>query len=311
VSSELTSLLTIGISLAVPLLLAALGELIVERAGVINVGIEGMALTGALAAFTASHAFHSPWAGALAAILAGIVLAALAALLCLPLGADQVVVGTAINILALGLTGVFFRAFFGGPGQLASSFRPLIVPGFSRIPVIGPAFFHQNILGYLAWALVPCCAFFLSRTRPGLRLRATGEYPAAAEGAGVRVLRLRTLALLWGGSMAGLAGAYLSIAYTNGFAEDMTAGRGFIALAVVILGRWKPGGIALAALLFGLADALHYQILSAGASAGILARLPYQTLQALPYLLTLLALLLRSGLRSDAPAALGAAYQPD
>lgn len=304
----LTSLLAIGVSLAVPLLLAALGELIVERAGVINVGIEGMVLAGALAGFAGSHAMGSPWLGALAAIGAGVVLAVLLAALSIGVGADQVVVGTAINILALGLTGVFFRALFGGPGGLAAPFGPLPVPGLHRLPLVGTAFFEENALGYLAWALVPLCSIYLNRTRAGLRLRAVGEYPAAADGAGVRVPVVRTLAVLWGGALAGLAGAYLSIGYTNGFTENMSAGRGFIALAVVILGRWTPGGIALAALLFGLADALHYQ-LQAGSQSGIIGRIPYQFLQALPYLMTLLALLLRSRLRSAPPAALGEAYQ--
>ena len=270
----LTSLLTIGVSLAVPLLLAALGELMVEKAGVINVGIEGMMLAGALAGFAASHAAHGPWPGALAALAAGAALAAFLAALSIGLGADQVVVGTALNILALGLTGVFFRALFGGPGQRTVPFAPLPFPVLHRIPLIGPAFFQQNALGYLAWALVPLCAFFLRRTRPGLRLRAVGEYPAAADGAGVRVPWVRTLAVLWGGGLAGLAGAYLSIGYTNGFTENMSAGRGFIALAVVILGRWTPGGVTLAALLFGLADALHYQLLSAGSEAGLFAVSP-------------------------------------
>ena len=305
----LTSLLAIGVSLAVPLLLAAMGEMIVEKAGVINVGIEGMVLAGALAGFAASHAAHSPWVGALAAVGAGVALAVLLAALSVGVGADQVVVGTAINILSLGLTGVFFRALFGGPGALAAPFASLPIPGLHRMPVVGLALFQQNALGYLAWALVPLCAFYLRRTRPGLRLRAVGEYPAAADSAGVRVPLVRTLAVLWGGALAGLAGAYLSIGYTNGFTENMSAGRGFIALAVVILGRWSPGGIALAALLFGLADALHYQLLSSSGQAGLLGLIPYQFLQALPYLLTLLALLLRSRLRSAGPAALGEAYQ--
>ena len=303
---SLSSLLAIGVSLAVPLLLAALGELIVEKAGVINVGIEGMMLAGALAGFAAAHATHSPWLGAGAALAAGIALALLLAALSIGMGADQVVVGTAINILSLGLTGVFFRALFGGPGVLAAPFSLLSIPVLHRLPLVGPAFFDQNALGYLAWALVPCCAVYLRHTRPGLRLRAVGEYPTAADGAGVRVPLVRTGAVLWGGALAGLAGAYLSIGYTNGFTENMSAGRGFIALAVVILGRWTPGGVALAALLFGLADALHYQLLS---TSGFLSRLPYQFLQALPYLLTLLALLLRSRLRHGPPAALGEAYR--
>ena len=303
--ADLTSLLTIGISLAVPLLLAALGELIVERAGVINVGIEGMALAGAFTGFLAAHDAHNPWAGALAAIAVGAALAALSALLCVHLRSDQVVVGTAINILSLGLTGVFFRAFLGGPGKLATPFLPQPFPLLSHVPLLGPAFFQQTALGYLAWFLVPCVGFYLKHTHSGLRLRAVGEYPAAAIGAGVKVGRVRTGALLLGGSVAGLAGAYLSIGYTNGFTENMTAGRGFIALAIVILGRWSAWGVALAALFFGLADALHYELLSVGAERNPLAHLPYQALQALPYCLTLLALLLRSRLRAVPPAALG------
>lgn len=304
-----TSLLSIGVSLAVPLLLAALGELVVERAGVINVGIEGMALAGALAAFTVSHALHNPWAGAAAALAAGGLLAILSAFLCITCRADQVVVGTAINIFALGLTGVFFRALFGGPGTLAATFSPLPIPALCHLPLIGHALFQQNALGYLAWFLVPASALFLNRTQVGLRLRATGEYPPAADGVGVSVPHMRFFALLWGGGMAGLAGAYLSIGYTNGFTENMTAGRGFIALAVVILGRWTPSGIALASFLFGLADALHYELLSSSTAIGPWSHLPYQLLQALPYLLTLLALLFRSRLRTQPPLALGISFE--
>lgn len=296
-------LLEVGVALAVPLLLASLGEIMAEKAGVINVGIEGMVLVGALAGFAGSFAAHSPWTGALAAAGAGVALAALLALLSVRYGSDQVVVGTAINILALGLTGVFARALFPDATAGAAPFAAAPIPGLSRLPLIGTALFSQNALGYLAWLLVPLCWFFLFRTRPGLRLRAAGEYPEAADGAGVRVGRVRTLATLWGGGLAGLAGAFLSIGYTNGFVENMSGGRGFIALAVVILGRWNPLGAAAAALLFGLASALQYQF------QATTVRVPHQLLLALPYLLTLAALLLRSRLKSAPPAALGEPYR--
>ena len=297
----LSGLLFTGVRLAVPLLLAALGETVAERAGVINVGMEGMMLAGALAGFAASFAAHSPWAGAGAAAIAGVALAALFAALTVGLGADQVVVGTAINILALGLTGVFFRALPQLNGATAASFTPLALP--FRHPTVVSALLEQNALGGLAWALVPLLWLLLFRTRWGLRLRATGERPSAADGAGVRVARVRVVATLIGGALAGLAGAYLSLGYTVGFGENMTAGRGFIALAVVILGRWNPFGVAAAALLFGLALALQFQFQATS------TRFPYQFFLALPYLLTLLALLGRSRLGGAAPAALGEAYR--
>lgn len=297
-----TDLLRTGVPLATPLLLASLGEIIAERAGVINVGIEGMVLAGALAGFAGSYVTHNPYVGAVCAAVAGVLLAGLFALLSVRLRADQVVVGTAINILALGLTGVFARALFPSSSIGAVAFPPISVPLLHHLSIVGDALFAQNALCYLAWLLVPLCWFFLFRTRPGLRLRAVGEYPAAADGAGVRVNTVRTLAVLWGGALAGLAGASLSIGYTNGFVENMSAGRGFIALAVVILGRWNPWGALAAALLFGLANALQFQFQAST------IHFPYQFFLALPYLLTLLALLFRSRLQSAPPAALGEAY---
>ena len=229
-------------------------------------------------------------------------LAGLFAWLSIILRADQVVVGTAINILALGLTGVFYRGLFANAGASATVFAALPVPVLCHMPIIGKALFAQNILGYAAWLLVPACGVFLYKTRPGLQLRAAGEYPRAAAGAGVSIHRVRIGAVLWGGALAGLAGAFLSIGYTNGFVENMSAGRGFIALAVVILGRWRPGGVLLAALLFGMASALQFQ----GQASAL--RVPYQFLLALPYLLALAALLLRAKQKAAAPAALGEAY---
>jgi simple sugar transport system permease protein len=172
----------------------------------------------------------------------------------------------------------------------------------SRLPGIGQALFAQNLIGYLAFLLVPATWYFLYRTKAGLRLRASGEYPAAADAAGVNVPRLRVLAVLWAGALAGVAGAYLSIGYTSGFVENMSAGRGFIALAVVILGRWNPIGILVAGLLFGCASALQF-IFQASSS-----RIPYQFFLALPYLLTLAALLIRFKNNANPPAALGQPY---
>ena len=303
-------LLFTGVRLAVPLLVAALGETLAEKSGVINVGMEGMMLGGALAGFAAAFASHNPWLGAASALLAGMALAALFAALAVMLGADQVVVGTAINILALGLTGVFFRALPQLSGATAAAFAPLTLSFLhpahappSLAAQFASALLEQNALGWLGWACVPLCWLFLFRTRAGLRLRAVGEYPEAADGAGVRVVFVRVGATLAGGALAGLAGAYLSIGYTNGFVENMSAGRGFVALAVVILGRWNPFGVAGAAFLFGLAFALQYQFQASS------ARFPYQFFLALPYLLTLAALLLRSRFQSAPPAALGEAYQ--
>lgn len=299
----LADLLKTGVPLAIPLLLASLGEIFAERSGVINVGIEGMVLAGALAGFAGSYASHDPVIGALSAALAGMALAVILALLSVRLRADQVVVGTAINILSLGLTGVFARALFKSADASAAAFPALAIPGLDRLPLIGAAFFAQNALAYLAWILVPICWWFLFRTRTGLRLRAVGEYPEAADGAGVAVRRMRTFAVLWGGALAGLAGAFLSIGYTDGFVENMSTGRGFIALAVVILGRWNPIGALFAALLFGLASALQFQFQAST------VRFPYQFFLALPYILTLAALLFRSRLQSRPPAALGMPYE--
>lgn len=297
------NLLYIALHLATPLLLAALGEVIVERAGVINVGIEGMVLAGALAGFAVSYGTHSAVIGALAAVGAGVVIALLSSLFAVALRSDQVVVGTAVNILSLGLTGVLFRALFSQSGASATAFQPIAVPVLSKLPVIGEALFQQDAIGYLALLMVPACHWFLYHTMAGLRLRSVGEYPPAADAASISVPRQRTLALLFGGGMAGLAGAYLSIGYTNGFVESMSGGRGFIALAIVILGRWTPVGALWAALLFGLASALQYQFQATD------THVPYQLFLALPYLLTLAALLIRAKTRYAAPAALGEAWK--
>jgi ABC-type uncharacterized transport system permease subunit len=302
------SILGAGISMATPLLLAALGEILLERAGVINVGLEGMMLAGALAGAAGAFAARSPWAGLACGVTAGLLAAALFGALAVYRGADQVVVGTGVNILALGLTGVFFRALQArlGPSEalIAPTFPAVVVPGAVRLPGVGEALFHRNVLVYAAFGLVPLTSFFLFRTRAGLRLRAAGEHPVAAAAAGVGVLRVRFACALVSGALAGVAGVYLAVGHSNTFLEGMTDGRGFIALAVVIFGRWHPWGVLAASLVFGVAQGLQFALQARRVA------LPYQFFQALPYLVTLAALVLRRG-GTQAPAALAQPYRRD
>lgn len=298
--SLLTSLLQSTVTMAVPLLLAALGELLAERGGVINIGLEGMLLTGAFAAMAVTYSSGSSALGLLAAWGAGVVLAGLFAYVVVVHSGNQVVVGTALNLLALGVTGVAYRAIFGvtGAALTVSGVAKLPIPLLSALPVVGPALFEQTALGYLAFALVPLLGFGLFRTIPGLKLRMVGENPGAAAAQGVAVRFTQLIALLGCGVLAATAGAYLSVAYARTFVEGMSAGRGFIALAIVIFGRWSPWGILGAALLFGLATALQFHVQALG------LRIPYQFLLMLPYVLTLLVLAGYGG-KTRAPAALG------
>lgn len=300
----LTSLASSMVVMAVPLLLAALGELVAERAGVINIGLEGLLLVGAFAAMAGSHFSGSTAVGISLALLCGAALAALFAFFVVRRNANQVVAGTAVNLLALGLTGVAYRAAFGVTGAaLTIAGSPTVtIPLLRRLPILGPSFFQQPSLGYTAFLLVPCIAFGLARTLPGLRVRMVGENPAAAEAQGVSVQRTRIAAVVTCGMLAAAAGAYLAVAYARTFVEGMSAGRGFIALAIVIVGRYSAWGILAASLLFGLATALQFHFQALGLS------IPYQFFLILPYLLTLLVLAGYVG-RTRAPAALGQPYE--
>jgi ABC-type uncharacterized transport system permease subunit len=293
------SFLEASLRTATPLLLAALGEVVVERAGIINIGLEGLIIGGAFGALVgATHG--GVVVGFLAALAVGVALALLFYLIVDPLGADQIVTGTAITILALGATGALYRAWYGSTGAALSiaTSPPLAIPWLASIPLVGPAFFRQPPTTYLCYALVPAIWWWMHRTHAGLALRAIGESPHAAIVSGVQVSRYRIGAMCFGGALAGLAGGTLVLAQVGTFAEGISAGRGFIAIAAVVLGRWNPLGVAGAALLFGAATALQFWIQALG------WRVPYQAVLAVPYALTLMALAGVAG-RVDAPVALG------
>src|SRR5260221_5429042 len=264
--STLAGFLEATVRIAARLGLAALGETVTERSGVINIGLEGSMLGGALASALAAHATGSPWAGVLAGCAAGAAIAAVSALFAVALWGDQIVVGTAITLASVGATGAIYRAAFGVTGSALSlpTLAPAGVGGLAAIPVIGAALFRQSVPTYLLYMAAAGTWILLSRTQLGLAIRAAGESPAAAAAAGLRVRRLRFGATVFGGAMAGLAGATLVLAQAGTFAERMTAGRGFVAIAIVVLGRWRPVGVFLAALLFGAASALQFAFQAIG-----------------------------------------------
>ena len=298
-TDTLTAFLEAIVRTATPLALAALGELVVERAGVINIGLEGALIAGAFGALVGAG-FGGTTIGFLAAMLAGITVALIFALFVVRLRADQIITGTAATLLALGLTGTLYRIFYGEAGAALSipTSSPVAIPLLSSVPIVGPALFAQPPITYVAYAAFPLLWWWLYRTRPGLALRAIGERPEAADAAGVRTDRMRLLAILFGGAMGGLSGATLVLAQAGTFAEGMSAGRGFIAIAVVALGRWQPAGVAIAAVLFGAASASQFLLQAMGWTV------PYQLFLALPYVLTLVGLTGVGG-RALAPAALG------
>jgi simple sugar transport system permease protein len=288
---------------AVPLGLAAFGELLVERAGMINIGLEGAILAGAFGALAGASAAGVEMGFATAA-LAGLLVGVLFAVCVIWIRADQIITGTALTLLSVGATGTLYRAFYGSGGAALGipTSEPLAIPGLSSLPVVGAALFAQPSVTYLAYLAAPALAWWLRRTHAGLALRAIGERPEAAEAAGIAVDRMRVMAILVGGTLGGIAGGTLVLAQAGTFAEGMSAGRGFIAIAIVVLGRWTPHGVAIGALLFGAASALQYAFQAMGWNA------PYQVFLVLPYLLTLAVLAGAVG-RARAPAALGRALE--
>jgi general nucleoside transport system permease protein len=304
--SGLEAVILTIITAATPLLLAALGELVSERSGVLNLGVEGMMVMGAVCGFGAAFVSGSPWLGALAAIGAGMGMALLFALLTLTLVANQVATGLALTLLGLGLSGLIGEAFVGQPGVRLTK---IFIPGLTDIPVIGRILFGQDPLVYLSLALTGAVAYVLFRTRLGLTIRAVGDNHQSAHSLGYQVIATRYGCVLFGGACAGLAGGYLSLAYTPQWIENMTAGRGWIAIALVVFASWLPLRVALGAYLFGTVMILGFYVQAFGIG------IPSQFLSSLPYLVTIVALVVISGsrilTRVNTPACLGQSFVPE
>src|SRR5260370_40641227 len=296
-----------SLRLAGPVLLAALGETFAEQSGVLNVGIEGTILLGALASFLASYYTGMIWIGVFAAVLVGIAASILLAWFYVTARASQVVAGLVFNVLALGIASAVYRKALGNSSATESiaMFGTLRIPFISDLPLIGPALFGQTILFYLTLILVVVARFVLFRTNFGLALRASGENPAAADSAGVSVYRMRYAGTLISGAAAGMAGAYLVLAQVGLFRETIVSGQGFIALGIVIFGRWNPLKATLAAMVFGACDALQLSLQIFG------TKVPPQLLLALPYIVTILAISGLFGGKAVQPAALMVPYIKD
>jgi simple sugar transport system permease protein len=296
-------MLSAMVRIAAPILLAALGELITERAGILNLGVEGIMLTGAFIGFFVAHQTGSILIALLAAVGAGGVMALVMVFMAATLKVDQVVTGLALNLLASGLTFYWYRVAFSSVGTTPTIeiMKIAPIPLLSGIPVLGEVLFSQHPLTYFAILLVPLIWFFLNKTKYGLEIRCLGEDPRAIDIKGINVTRLQYLAVIFGGMMAGLGGAFLTVASAGLFLPNMSAGRGWLAIVVVIAGNWKPFRILLAVLAFSFFDAFQLQAQSLGVV------FPYQILLALPYVLAIV-LLITSRSKSEAPAHLGVAY---
>lgn len=298
-------LLTI-ITAATPLVISALGELVTERAGVLNLGVEGMMVMGAVSAFAATAITGSPYVGVVAGIVVGALFSLLFGFLTLTLVANQVATGLALTILGLGVSGMLGESLVGQPGIKLPQIN---IPLLADIPFLGPLLFKQDLIFYLSIALVIGVNWFLFKSRAGLKLRAVGDSHASAHALGIGVIRLRYLAVMFGGACAGLAGAQLSLIYTPQWTENMTAGRGWIALALVVFASWRPWRVLAGGYLFGAVTIgqLHAQALGVG--------IPSQFLSALPYAATVVVLVLISHNRRmtliNTPASLGKAFVPD
>jgi ABC-type uncharacterized transport system permease subunit len=291
---------------ATPLLIAALGELVVERSGVLNLGVEGMMVMGAVTGFGVALTTGSPWLGVFAAIVVGTLFSLLFGFLTLTLVTNQVATGLALTLLGLGLSGMIGESFVGLPGVKLGT---LYIPGLTDLPFVGKLFFGQNPIFYLSILLTVGVAWFLFRTRAGLTLRSVGDNHASAHALGINVIGIRYLAVMFGGACVGLAGGFLSLVYTPQWIENMTAGRGWIALALVVFASWRPWRVLAGAYLFGAISIgqLHAQALGIG--------IPSQLLSSLPYLATVLVLVLISRNRRltmiNTPASLGRPFVPD
>jgi general nucleoside transport system permease protein len=303
--SSVLVLITV-ISAATPLLYAALGELVAERSGVLNLGVEGMMLGGAVTAFAVTVTTGSASLGVVAGALAGALMAFVFGMLTLSLTSNQVATGLALTIFGIGLSALVGSGFVGIPVDRLPRLR---IPGLSDLPVLGPLLFGHDALVYLSAIATVGVAYFLKRTRGGMILRAVGESDVSAHSIGYDVIKVRYLAVLFGGIMAGLGGAFLSLSYTPMWVEEMTAGRGWIALALVVFSSWRPGRLFLGAYLFGGVTILQLYAQGAGGFG-----VPAQVMSMLPYLATIVVLAVIAGGpwkgRLDAPACLGQPFRP-
>lgn len=299
----IVNLLASTIRVAVSVLLPALGEIFTEKSGVLNIGLEAQMLAGALTGFIGAYYTGNNWLGLLIGMLGGLLISLLFAFLTISLHADQIVVGITLNLFALGLTTFIYRVLFG-VSIIPPSVEPMSevpIPLLSSIPYLGPIFFQQKAVVYLAFLLVPVAHFMLFKTTAGLNIRSVGEYPLAAETMGINVRLTRYFCVMLSGIGAGLGGAFLATAQLARFSDNMAAGRGFIALAIVIFGRWKPYWAMMAALVFGFAEALQLSLQAVG------LQIPEQFLRMTPYIVTIVALMIVAR-KAYSPAALATPY---
>lgn len=299
----IVSLLASMIRIMAPILLAALGELVTEKAGILNLGVEGMMLTGAYIGFFVVFKTESIALGLIAACIAGALMSLIMAFMAVTLKVDQVVTGLALNLLASGLTFYWYRIAFSSVGATPTinTMKIVKIPLLSSIPVLGEVFFSQHLLTYFAILMVPMIWLFINKTKYGLELRCLGEDPKTVDIKGLNVARHQYLAVMFGGLMAGLGGAFLTVVSGGIFLPDMAAGRGWLAIVVVIAGNWRPFRILIATMIFSFFDAFQLQ------AQGLGVEFPYQLLLALPYIMAII-LLVTSRSKSDAPKHLGVAY---
>ncbi|GBF28786.1 hypothetical protein MnTg03_00347 [bacterium MnTg03] len=304
----LESILFATIVAGTPLIIVAFGQLIAERSGVLNLGAEGMMAMGAIAGFAVTFHTGNPWLGVLAGMVAGALMSLLFAVVVLTLMGNQVATGLALSIFGVGLS-----AFVGKPyeSEILETVGTLPIPLLADLPIIGGPLFNQQPLVYLSWAIFGAVAWFLYKSRSGLLLRAVGESPSSAHSIGYPVIRIRYMATLFGGAMAGIGGSFLSVYYTPLWVEGMVAGRGWIAIALVVFATWRPFRVIVGAYLFG--GVLVAQLFVQG--SGMEINIPSQFLSSLPYLATIVVLVIisrdQNTVRLNAPVSLGQPYRPD
>ena len=300
------TLVALTLAAGTPLVFAALGELVTEKSGVLNLGVEGMMLVGAVVSFIVAATTHQPWLGALAGAAAGAAMAAIFGALTLSLMANQVATGLALSLFGVGLSAFIGQGYVSA---MIDGIKPLSISGLSDLPIVGTLLFAHSPFVYVSLLLCALVHWFLYRTRSGLVVRAVGESASSAHALGYPVVAIRYLAVMFGGACAGLGGAYMAVAYTPLWTEGMTAGRGWIALALVVFATWKPARVLIGAYLFGGVTLVQFQAQAMGVAV------PSQLLSMLPYLATIVVLTLISrdaaAIRLNAPASLGKPFHPD